>query len=348
MDPLKLPPVPSRTCASCGAALTDAQEWCLQCGGAAPGSLARERDWRPLAALAAAGAILLAGAGTAAYAALNQKPVKSPPHVLIAQQVTPPTTTPGAGTPGSSPGTVPPTTTTPGGAFNQGSSRLGGTTGAIKPPKLPAVVPTPRSNPTNTIAPVHPGPTALLPTNPRTTSKTTPKTTTPTGGEEGTPQPQAPNPILLDTDAASTYNPSGYPASAFGDPGLTIDGETGTGWTAAVDPAAAPRMAEGVALDLKTARKLGSLEIETVTPGLTVEVYGANGHTLPAAITDPAWTKLRTASVLRKKKETLKLHTAGKAFRFVVVWLIRAPATSTGQAPGVVSLNELVLFPPRS
>ena len=39
-------------------------------------------------------------------------------------------------------------------------------------------------------------------------------------------------PILLDTNAASTYNPYNYPESEFGDPSLVIDGETGTAWTA--------------------------------------------------------------------------------------------------------------------
>ena len=57
-----------------------------------------------------------------------------------------------------------------------------------------------------------------------TPASTTPASTTP-AGSGGTGETQA-QPILLDTNAASTYNPYAYPASNFGDPSLAIDGET--------------------------------------------------------------------------------------------------------------------------
>jgi hypothetical protein len=340
-EPPKLPSVERTACKNCGAAMVDGQEWCLQCGAGAPGTLASERDWRPLALIGAVGAILLAGAGTAAYAALNQTPVKPPPHVLIAQ-VQPPVTTPPSTL--STPTTTPtPTPTTPTGKTG---STLGLPSSTIKPPKLPAAVPTPS------------GGTALTPTRttiplplPTPTHTTTPATTTPTNtttGSATTPVTPAPNPILLDTDAASTYNPSGYPASYFGDPRLAIDGEPTTSWTAQVEPKVAPLMAAGLALDFKTPTQLGSLEVLTSTPGMTVEVFGANGHTLPASITDPAWTRLSPPHVVKKKNGIVKLHTGAKGFRFLVLWLIKAPAASVGtpEAPGHVSIGELVPFPP--
>jgi hypothetical protein len=339
------PPDPERACKSCGKQLAPGQEWCLQCGAGIPGSLAGEADWRPLAVLAVAGAILLAGAGTAAYAALNQQPSKPPTHVLIAQVPAPTASTPPAGgsTLSTPPATTTPGTTTPGtgGAFGpttHGSTGL--PSSKIKPPKLPAVVPTPKtSNPT---VPLGNTGSATEPT------ETTPVKTPTTGATE--PTSQAPNPILLDTDAASTYNPSGYPASYFGDPGLAIDGETGTAWTAQVEPKVAPLMAAGLALDMKTAHRLGTLEVDTTTPGVTVEVYGAGGSKLPEAITDPAWTKLSASHVIKKKTGTIKLHTGGKAFRFVVLWLTKAPAAAVGTAtaPGHVSIGEVVPFPPAS
>jgi hypothetical protein len=344
MDPLKLPPEARHSCKSCGATLAEDQEWCLQCGAGAPDSLAREADWRPLAALAAAGVILLAGAGTAAYAALSQKPSKPPTHVLIAQVPAAATTTPTA------PSTLntPPPSSTPGGATSTpgtgfGTGKNGSSTGlpsstpsgaqAIKPPKLPAFVPTPRNR--SRVLP--------LPTNTGSTPSSEPivpvKTPT-TGATE--PTSAAANPILLDTNAASTYNPSGYPVSYFGDPALAIDGETGTAWSAQVEPKVAPLMAAGLALDLKTARHLGTLEIHTTTPGMTVEVFGANGSKLPATILDPAWSKLVPSHLVKKKNATIKLATGGKAFRFVVLWLTKAPASS----PEKVSVGEAVLYPP--
>jgi hypothetical protein len=324
--------------------MVDGQEWCLQCGAGAPGTLASERDWRPLALIGAVTAILLLGAGTAAYAALNQTPVKPPPHVLIAQVVPPAATPPSTlSTP-----TTTPTPTTPTG--KNGSSTLGLPPSTIRPPRLPAAVPTPSGG-----TALSPARRALLPlpTPTHTTTPTTPTTptTTPTNtttGSTTTPAAPTPNPILLDTDAASTYNPSGYPASYFGDPSLAIDGEPTTSWTAQVEPKVAPLMAAGLALDFKTATQLGSLEVIVSTPGMTVEVFGANGHTLPATITDPAWTRLSPPHVVKKKNGLVKLHAAGKGYRFLVLWLTKAPAASVGtpEAPGHVSIGEVVPYPP--
>jgi hypothetical protein len=323
--------------------MVDGQEWCLQCGAGAPGTLASERDWRPLALIGAVGAILLAGAGTAAYAALNQTPVKPPPHVLVAEVQPPVTTSPSTL---STPTTTPtPTTTTPTGSSS--GSTLGLPSSTVKPPKLPATVPTPSGGtaltPTHTTAPLP------LPTSTHTT--TTPAATTPTNtttGSATTPAAATPNPILLDTDAASTYNPSGYPASYFGDPSLAIDGEPTTSWTAQVEPKVAPLMAVGLALDFKTATQLGTLEVVTSTPGMTVEVFGSNGAMLPANITDPAWTRLSPPHLVKKKNGIVKLRTDGKGYRLLVLWLTKAPAASVGtpEAPGHVSIGELVPYPP--
>jgi hypothetical protein len=340
-EPPKLPPVERHACKNCGATMVEGQEWCLQCGAGAPGTLASERDWRPLALIGAVGAILLAGAGTAAYAALNQTPVKPPPHVLIAQVVPPAATPPSTlSTPTATPT---PTPATPSG---KSGSTLGLPPSTIHPPKLPAAVPTPS---TGVLSPTHRTTPLPLPTH--TTTPSTPTSTTPantTTGSTTTPAASTPNPILLDTDAASTYNPSGYPASYFGDPSLAIDGEPTTSWTAQVEPKVAPRMAAGLALDFKTPTQLGSLEVITSTPGMTVEVFGANGTALPATITDAAWTRLSPPHLVKKKNGIVKLHAGGKGFRFLVLWLIKAPAASVGtpEAPGHISIGELVPYPP--
>jgi hypothetical protein len=363
VDPLKLPPDSQRTCPSCGAPLADNQRWCLQCGAGAPGSVARERDWRPLALLAAVAVIVLAGAATAAALALNQHAGKPPTHLVIAEvappvtSTTPPTGsglggTTGAGSAGGAAATLP--------GAGKGTSTLGkgAATGlpssTVRPPKLPSVVPTPHplriptvptvprstTNPTSTGTPTSSG---------TTPTGTTPTSSTPTGSTptSSTPQ-QTPNPILLDTDAASVYNPSGYPTSYFGDPALAIDGETSTAWTVQVEPKIAPLMAAGLALDLNTPTRVGSLEVITTTPGMTVEVFGSNAGAPPETITDPAWTKLAPTHVVKKKKGLIKLGSKPKAYRFLVLWLIKAPASAIGTptAPGHVSISEVVPYPP--
>ncbi len=298
-------------CASCGAPMAAGQDWCMQCGAGAPGSVERH-PWRPWAIALAATAVLVLGAAAAAYAALSKEPKHAPVKVATVAQAPPPA-------PAPVPTTPVPSTPTPKAA----------------PPvtKVPAV--TPKATPTPTPAPVTP------------TTPTTAEQKTSTTGNGGSGGQTGPEPILLDTDAASTYNPYAYPASGFGDPSLTIDGDTSTGWSAQVNPATAPAMAEGVLIDLKSSQKLSSVKLVTSTPGITVQVYGASVKTVPASITDKAWVPLSKSVTLKKKRARLALKNKTKAYRFVTVWISGAPQSSVGtaEAPGKVTLNEIELFP---
>jgi hypothetical protein len=319
-------PVPARACANCGAALDDGQDWCLQCGASIPGSLdGGGPGWRSATTVLAVTTVLVLGAAAAAYAALTQPS----PHTLAPKVVTvaqaPPTT----------PATTPNTPIAPGAL---------GTPTTIKPlpststaPKIPLTASTPKSS-----APTELGAGA----NPGSGESGTGSTKSNTKANGGTTTAEPPPPILLDTNAASTYNPYGYPTSWFGDPRLAIDGETSTAWTAQVNPAVAPKMAEGLAIDLKTGQKVGSVALITSTPGMTVQVYGANGATLPASITDPAWVALSPSLDAKKRTTKVKLRDASKAFRFIALWISQAPPSSVGtaSAPGHVSVNELELF----
>ena len=296
-------------CASCGAPMAPGQDWCLQCGAGAPGSVERH-PWRPWAIALAATAVLVLGAAAAAYAALSKEPKHTPVKVATVAQAPPPA-------PAPVPSTPVPSTPTP--------------KAAAPVTKVPTV--TPKATPTPTPA------APVTPATPEQKTSTTESGTT--GGQSG------PEPILLDTDAASTYNPYAYPADGFGDPSLTIDGDTSTGWTAQVNPATAPAMAEGVVIDLKSSEKLSFVKLVTSTPGMTLQVYGADVKTVPASITDPAWVPLSKSVTLKKKRARLALKNKTKAYRFVAVWISGAPQSSVGtaEAPGKVTLNEIELFP---
>jgi hypothetical protein len=315
----------ARACAKCGATLDEGQDWCLQCGAATPGSLdGGGPGWRSATTVLAVTAVLVLGAAAAAYAALTQPvPRKPAPRVITVAQVpvTPPVTPTTTPTPGAL-GT--PTTINP----------LPSTSTA---PKIPLTAPTPNPSPSTGLG------TGTTNSGTGESGTGTNKSSSDSGGTTTTEQP---SPILLDTNAASTYNPYGYPTSWFGDPSLAIDGETSTAWTAQVNPAVAPKMAEGLAIDLKTALKVGSVKLITSTPGMTVQVYGANGTTLPASITDAAWVALSPSLDAKKRKTTIKLRDASKAFRFLTLWISGAPqsAVGTATAPGHVSVNELELF----
>lgn len=321
-------PAPARACANCGAALDTGQDWCLQCGRAVPGSLDNGGPgWRSATTVLAVTTLLVLGAAAAAYAALTQPaPRKLPPKIVTVAQAPPTTSTPTPTTPSGSLGT--PTTIQP----------LPSSTPA---PKIPLNAPTPKASEST-------GTTTTPPSS--STGESGAGTNQPsTKANGGTTPAESPSPILLDTNAASTYNPYGYAANWFGDPSLAIDGETSTAWTAQVNPAVAPKMAEGLAIDLKTAQKIGSVKLITSTPGMTVQVYGANGNTLPASITDPAWVALSPSINAKKRTTKIKLRHADKAFRFVTLWISSAPQSAIGTptAPGRVSVNELELFSPK-
>jgi hypothetical protein len=315
------------------------QDWCLQCGAGAPGSLdAGGPSWRSAAAILTATAVLVLGAAAAAYAALNKgsAPKPHPTIVAVAPTTTPTVVTPTPTTP------VTPTPTTPGAATpTPKASGLPATnplapTGSANPPKIPLTAPTPKSSGTTT--------------TPAKTNGSTPTTTTPSGGKEsggGAATEPSPAAIVLDPDAASTYNPYNYPASEFGDPSLAIDGDASTAWTAQINPAVAPKMAEGLAIDLKSAQRVSAVELITSTPGMSIQIYGANSQTLPTSITDPAWVQLSPYLVTKKRNERIKLKDSSKGFRFITLWISKAPAGSVGTPgePGHVSVNELELFP---
>ncbi len=308
---------------------------------------------------------LVVGAAAAAYAALSDKG-KRPPTALAARTALTPTTTPA----------IPATPVTPATPTTPGAAAKGpGTPTTIKatPPKIPLQTPTPSSSSSSAGGANEEANNALFAGEGKS-SKSSPagKATspakapsTPSGGSSKAPASTAeggegagsqggsgngaepPSPILLDTNAASTYNPYSAPATGFGDPSLAIDGEEKTAWTAPVDPSTAPKMAVGLVLDCKSAQKIGSATVETTSTGITVTMYGSNGHNLPASITDHAWKRLSGSKTLSKKSTTLQLKTNGSSYRFILLWITKAPAASTPAKPGSVSIDELELFPPK-
>ncbi len=343
------PSAPEHVCAHCGAPLQEGQQWCLQCGACEPGSLGERPNWRPLTVLALLAAFLAAGAAVAGAAALSRH-TKAAPHATAlvirpapgASTATPaaplPTTTPGA-TGAGTPGTHTSSKGSPNLLFPPSST--------AKPPKLPSPAPTPIPSGGSTPAESTGSGSTTTPAKTNTTETGTTTTESPKSKEGSSGKSSQPNPILLDTNAATTYNPSNYPETGFGDPGLAIDGEPSTAWTAQIQPASFPNLAEGLLINLRSATKLGRLELVTPTRGMTVQVYGATGAKAPATITEPGWMLL-SSHVLKKKVTHLKLHTAGKAFSYLVVWITKAPAVSQGTAtaPGHVALSEVALYPP--
>jgi len=313
-------------CMNCGRPMAPGQDWCLQCGAGAPGSVGAGGGWRPAAGVLAVTLALVLGAAAAGVAALGKKSRSAPVVTSTVAQAAPVATTPAAPvTP-----TTPPAATLP-----------------TQPPKIPLTAVTPKPAATTPVK--SPGTSTPTTTGtPKATEKTSAKAkqeenaASKTGGAGSEPEA-----ILLDTDAAQTYDPYNYPASGFGDPSLAIDGDPTTGWTAEVNPATAPKMAEGLLVDLKTPQKLSAVKLITSTPGIVVQVYGANGATVPDSITEKAWVPLSHQQTIKKRHAKIGLRNQKLAYRYVTLWISRAPesALGTAEAPGHVTVDELELFP---
>jgi serine/threonine-protein kinase len=95
----------------------------------------------------------------------------------------------------------------------------------------------------------------------------------------------------------------------------------------------------GIAVDAKPRVAARQIRVDTSTPGWSGAVYAAeSGSSPPATIDDPAWVQV--GSIAKAERRTrVNLDTAGKAFRWYLVWIERF-------APGQekVEISEIYLY----
>jgi hypothetical protein len=316
--------------------MASAQEWCLECGAGMPGALVRRPAWRSTAAIISGAVVLAAGAVAAGYAALNNDSNNAVLPPTTVTQTVPADT--GAGVASAS---TPPAATA--------------ATPSVSTPAAPAKatpVPVAKSAPPilTTAATATPPPVAtsappILTTGATQTATPTPThTSTSTSTSNSTPPP-APiskpgTKILIDPNAASSYNPYGIKTS-FGDPALAIDGDKGTAWYAGVDPSSSS-LAVGLDIDLRSEQTVAKVDVSTSTPGMSFEVYGTTEATDPPSITDPGWVHIGSAHPATRHTK-IALHAGGRRFRHILLWVTRAaPAPAGGgSAPTFVAINEV-------
>lgn len=286
---------PDFACESCGAAMARGQDWCLECGTAAPGRLGARPGWRAAFSVVGATTALLLCAVVAAYAALTgdaQRSASTPPvgsaDPIVAQ--TPGAVAPGTVTPGAVP--VQPGATGP----NTAAPPATNTT-----PIIPARPPGPVTN-----IPVRPpGPVTNVPVRPPPAAASSGRDDAPgssgagssassTGspGTSAAATPSGPAAIALAKDAAKTYDQPARPGAEFGPARFAIDDKPSTVWDVVV-PADSQPINAGLVIDLGKPHALHSLRLVTTTPGFTVEVYGArSAKELPADVIDKRWIDL--------------------------------------------------------
>jgi hypothetical protein len=310
-----------RACPSCGALAAAPQRWCLECGHELPAS--RRAGLRPAVGIATTLAVLVGAASAGGYTLLQDDKQPPPPATTVAQ--------------------APPATTS---------------TEPLTPATQEPVPYTP--------APSTPGPGASVPSPAGGTSTFDPGSSTPSSGgstsnggsgtsgstSDGSVQqgagtttrttPQKPQLALTNIAlgaAAVAYAPYASDTVDLGDPSRVVDGSTRTEWKApaAADPTASPQV--GVYVDLASSEKLRKLVLDTPTPGIGVEIYGAVDGP-PAAITDPGWDHLASRDGIAAQT-TIGLPE--RAYRYVLVWITGAPPD--GARPAISELSLLSLQP---
>jgi hypothetical protein len=283
---------PAQVCPTCGAGMAAGQDWCLECGSAAPGRLGGRPGWRAVGTITGLTAVLVAGAAAAGYAAITDPgPNGGSGGTPVAQAPASTTTTPAV------PGPVDTTTTTP---------------------------PTTETTPTiPTPSPGDEGPTQTaptVPTTPSTPSPTPAPTPTPTPAPTPAPTPTPePDPAFdLDKDSVSTYNPYGRPGAEIGEPRWAVDGKEDTVWDVVV-PADGGPIGVGLLIDLGSRQTVSSLELKTPTDGFKVEVYAARRRA-PSAITSEFWQHVTDIAAV-KEAQTIPLGAVKGRVRRILLWI---------------------------
>jgi hypothetical protein len=271
---------------------------------------------RPAIGIATTLAVLVGAASAGGYTLLQDDKQPPPPPTTVAQA--PPATTPTEALP---PATQEPVPYTP--APSTPLSNTSSSAGSVRTPiHLGGGTSSPTSSGGSTS-----GSTGTGSVEPDTHTTTTPA------------KPQfAVTDIALGA-AAVVYAP--YTASNvdLGDPSRIVDGSTRTVWKApvAADPTAPPQV--GVYVDLAGKEKIRKLVLQTPTPGMSVEIYGATTGP-PAAITDPGWDHLASRSGVAAET-SIKL--SSRPYRYILVWIVGAPPD--GVRPAIAELSLLSLQP---
>lgn len=304
-----------RACPSCGAPAAGAQRWCLDCGHELPGP--RRAGLRPAVGIATTLAVLVGAASAGGYTLLRHEKPLPPPATTVAQA--PPATT--------TPGTLPPATESPAPyrsapyvpSTSSGTNLTGGTAYHPSTPKSPT-----HSSSHHTTTTSASGGGSLQPTTQTTTQAT----------------PSKPQLALTDIAlgaAAVVYAPYAPANADLGDPSLTVDGSTATAWSAPALGASSASPQLGVYVDLAGKQSVRKLVLQTPTPGMNVEVYGATSGP-PASITDRGWDHLASRRDVAAKTTIGLPH---RAYRYVLVWIVGAPPNGARPAISEVSLMSL-------
>jgi hypothetical protein len=150
--------------------------------------------------------------------------------------------------------------------------------------------------------------------------------------------------VALRRTSARDFDPLGddkeeHPEQAF----RAVDQDPGTAWTTehyTGDRLNKPTGEPGVGLyvDAKPSVNARSLEIQTPTPGWHMRLYATRSKPTEAWPND-IWTQIG-AGTLTKRRQTFKLDTADRRYRYYLVWITKLPPNEDQVAITQVTLSK--------
>lgn len=237
-----LQPPAAATCRTCGAGMAADQDWCLECGTAAPGRLGERPGWRLGAVVLALTLLLVGGASVAGYAAVTGDAERQ----TAAQNPEP-------GTPVPAQVPAPPAPASP----------------TSEPPKAEPLPSAPSSGSTDVDAPAPPADdTTVDPVTPLPSTPPAPPTTIPDlpGGIA------APTAFKISADELEVYDAYQRAGAEFGDPEDALN--RNEPYFDVTVPADGEPIGAGLKVDLGAVRQVREITFRTATPGMGLEVYG--------------------------------------------------------------------------
>jgi serine/threonine-protein kinase len=163
----------------------------------------------------------------------------------------------------------------------------------------------------------------------------------------GTPREAAPagnRTISVPRGSAKDYDPEGDGAEHPEYAARAVDGDPATTWRTetyrddVLAGTAGPKDGVGLYVDARPQVEATSMLIQTPQPGWKATIYGAPKGAVPATIHD-GWTEIGGGTV-QKAKQRFTLDTAGKPYRYYLIWITALPPQGDKVEIGDVSLTQ--------
>jgi eukaryotic-like serine/threonine-protein kinase len=164
-------------------------------------------------------------------------------------------------------------------------------------------------------------------------------------GTQGAPPERAAGlePVSLATGATRAYDPLGDRGENDQEASFAVDRDKSSTWSTerydggTLNKPGTDQPGVGLVIDAKPGVAARLMRIATPTPGWRAEIYASESG-VPEEWPSEDWVKVATPFDVTKDRVRVDLDTAGKAFRYYLIWITKVPPE------GKVSISEVYLY----